>query len=247
LFFSKKLPRDPRERFAALEAMGYAPVFTLYQEHGDTVVRLRKPFECPGADALIESQPHGDAIVTDQPGLCIGVKTADCVPVLLWDGTAGVAAAAHAGWRGTAKDIVGKTVRVMRGEFGARHISAAIGPCVCAHCYDTGSDVPEAMPPEAFDYITMTAPGRFTVDLPGINAALLRRAGVSEITMPKACTACRPDMYWSHRRHGNDRGLQVSVIRLRSSKNLMFAEGERAERLRTGGCAAASQAGAGGF
>lgn len=214
IYFSKKLPRDPSERFFALEQLGYAPVFTLYQDHGDEIVRLKKPYTHPGLDALIENQPHGDALITDQLGLWIGVKTADCVPILLWDETAGVVAAAHAGWRGTAKNIAGKTARAMREDFSATRISAAIGPCICAHCFETGEDVPDAMPPEVFDYITMIAPGRFMVDLPGINAALLRQAGVLNVTMPEACTACDPKTYWSHRKHGQERGLQVSLIEL---------------------------------
>ncbi len=211
-YFSKKLPRDPRERYFALENLGYSPIFTLYQDHGDEIVCLRKPYAHPGLDALIENQPHGDALITDQPGLWIGVKTADCVPILLWDETAGVVAAVHAGWRGTAKNIAGKTARVMREDFSATRIHAAIGPCICAHCFETGEDVPDAMPPEAFDYVTMTAPGRFMVDLPGINAALLRQAGVLAVIMPEACTSCDHETYWSHRKHGQDRGLQVSLI-----------------------------------
>ncbi|MDR1691905.1 MAG: polyphenol oxidase family protein [Oscillospiraceae bacterium] len=211
-FFSEKLPRDSRERFHALDSLGFTPVFTLRQEHGDTVVRLRKPYRFPGIDALIASQPRGDSVVTDQPGLYVGVKTADCVPILLWDEEAGVVAAAHAGWRGTAKNIAGKTIAIMRDEFGAKNISAAIGPCICAHCFETDEDVPDVMPPEAFDFITGISPGRFTVDLPGINAALLRQAGVAGVALPPACTACNPEVYWSHRKHKNDRGLQVSLI-----------------------------------
>ncbi|MDR0325968.1 MAG: polyphenol oxidase family protein [Oscillospiraceae bacterium] len=212
VFFSQKLPDGHRERFAALAELGYTPLFTLHQRHSDTVIRLRKPYRFPGLDALIANQPEGDAVVTDQPGLFIGVKTADCVPILLWDETAGVIAAVHAGWRGTAVNIAGKTAHVMRDEFRAHSIRAAIGPCICQNCFTTRDDVPEAMPLLAREYILQTAPGRYQVDLPGINTALLRDAGVMDIQAPHGCTACDPERYWSHRKHGLARGLQVSLI-----------------------------------
>lgn len=214
-YFSKKLPPDPLERFSALEALGYAPLLTLCQQHGDTVIRLRKPYTYPGLDALIANQPEGDALITDQSGLYIGVKTADCVPILLHDEQAGVVAAVHAGWRGTALDIAGKTVRVMREEFGASEITARIGPCVCKHCYVTRGDVPEVMPQLAHTFIEQFEPDQYHVDLPAINAVLLRNAGVYDISTPTVCTACDPDIYWSHRRHGAKRGLQVSLIGIR--------------------------------
>ena len=209
--FSGKLPAGPRERFCALAELGYSPLFTLLQRHGDTVVRLRRPYVYPGLDALIADQPEGDAVVTDQPGLFIGVKTADCVPVLLWDEAAGVTAAVHAGWRGTALHIADKTVRVMRDEFGAREIRAAIGPCICQNCFVTRGEVPEAMT-DMPQYITRIGDDQYLVDLPGINTALLREAGVLDVEAPSGCTVCGPERYWSHRKHGADRGLQVSLI-----------------------------------
>jgi len=195
-----------------LAELGYSPLFTLFQQHGDTIIRLRRPFVCPDFDTLIADQPNGDAIVTNQPGLFIGVKSADCVPVLMRDEKAGVVAAVHAGWRGTALEIAGKTAAVMREEFGAEEIHAAIGPCICEKCFVTKSDVPEAMPPWAAAYITQISPEQYTVDLPAINAEMLRNAGVLSIEMPPACTCCNPDVYWSHRAHGSERGLQVSLI-----------------------------------
>ena len=211
--FSGKLPADARERYDALAGLGYAPLFTAYQQHGDNIIRLRKPYTYPGLDALIEDQPKGDAIVTDQPGLFVGVKTADCVPILLWDEAAGVLAAVHAGWRGTAVNIAGKTVRVMQREFGAHDIQAAIGPCICQNCFVTRSDVPEAITGQT-GYITQIGDDQFQVDLRGINTALLQNAGVTINYQLSTinCTCCDPEAYWSHRKHGSERGLQVSLI-----------------------------------
>lgn len=191
---------------------GYSPLFTLFQQHGDAIIRLRRPFVCPDFDTLIENQPNGDAVVTDRPGFFIGVKSADCVPVLMYDGKAGAVAAVHAGWRGTALEIAGKTAAVMREEFGAEEIRAAIGPCICRKCFVTKGDVPEAMPSLAGEFIERIAPDRYHVDLAGINAAMLRKNGVLSVEVPPACTCCNPGTYWSHRAHGSERGLQVSLI-----------------------------------
>lgn len=220
-FFSKKLPKDPRDRFSELERMGYAPLYTLYQEHGDDVICLPAPYAHPGTEKLISEQAHGDAIVTNQPGLYVGVKTADCVPILLWDETAGVCAAVHAGWRGTALGILYKTVETMSREFGAvpERIEASIGPCICKKCFETHRDVPDALPKWAEPCITPLGSEKFLVDLANINRLWLNRAGVTKITMPPACTACDPETYWSHRRHGSERGLQVSLVGITSPLN----------------------------
>ena len=213
-YFSKKLPKEPRERFLELEKLGYAPVYTLYQEHGDRVVCLDENYQYPGLEAFIEEQAHGDAVVARRPGLYIGVKTADCVPILLWDETAGVCAAVHAGWRGTALGVACKTAEVMQSRFQAApgRIQAAIGPCVCQKCFETHRDVPDAMPDWAGGCIAPLGGEKFLADLPAINRLWLERAGVTRVDMPKACTACSPELYWSHRRHGAERGLQVSLI-----------------------------------
>ena len=215
-FFSKKLPADPLERFAALERAGYSPVYTVWQEHGTDAAVLRAPFVCPSPAELTANQPRADIIVTNQPGLWIGVKTADCVPVLLRDESAGVVAAVHAGWRGTALGIVKIAADIMAREFGASpaNMRAAMGPCICKACFETRGDVPAALPPGFSEHITDDGDGRFHVDLPGINAAMLKSVGVTDIAMPPACTCCDPETYWSHRKHGNDRGLQVSLVQL---------------------------------
>ena len=210
--FSKKLPADPSERFAALASKGTAPLFTLLQKHGDTIVRLHEPYTCPDFDTLAANQPEGDAIVTNQPGLYVGVKTADCVPILLYNNANSVVAAVHAGWRGTALGIAAKTADVMREEFGAEDIRAIIGPCICPKCFVTRSDVPEAMPPWARECIEQIAPDQYQVDLIGINANIMYNAGVTLVEDFNVCTCCNPDVYWSHRAHGSERGLQVNCI-----------------------------------
>ena len=172
-----------------------------------------------------EVEPECDALVTNTPGLVLAVFTADCTPILLWDPVTGAVGAVHAGWRGTVADIAGNAVRAMCEQFGARpqDIRAAIGPNIGVCCFETHEDVPNAvraaLGQEAEAFI-VPAGEKFRVDLKGVNAALLRRAGVTEIEISRDCTACRPDRFWSHRRLGNDRGSLAAII---------VREGERME------------------
>lgn len=121
---------------AALGAEGMALV-TLRQFHSDIIREVR---EAP-AQSL-----RGDALVTREPGLLLGVQTADCVPILLADPRRRVVAAVHAGWRGTLKRIVTKTLGRMRMLHGTKpaDVLAALGPGIGACCYEVGPEVVQA-------------------------------------------------------------------------------------------------------
>ena len=145
------------------------------------------------------------------------VFSADCGIILLHDPVNGAVGAAHAGWRGAAGGIVYKTVRRMQELFGTdpgdlrAAIGAAIGPC----CFETDADVPQALEAalgaEAEPYITRRGP-KWHVDLKGVNARWLEKAGVRQIDVSPDCTACHPELYWSHRRMGQARGAQIAMI-----------------------------------
>lgn len=161
-----------------------------------------------------------DAMVTDTPGIPLVVFSADCGILLLHDPDAGCVGAVHAGWRGCAAGIVEKTVREMVRLLGARpeRILAAVGPCIGKCCFETDGDVPEAMRasalgPEAEPYLERRGP-KYHVDLAGLNRQWLLHAGVApeHIDICGLCTACRPDLFWSHRKMGEARGAQVAVI-----------------------------------
>lgn len=113
------------------------PLVTLRQIHSSLVVRVG------AADALRERPWKGDGLMTGEPGLLLGIQTADCIPVLVADRKRQVVAAFHAGWRGTVKRIVENGVGRMRVEFGSRpgDLVAAIGPGVGACCYAVGEEV----------------------------------------------------------------------------------------------------------
>ena len=170
-----------------------------------------------GAGLYAPELPPCDALITRTPGTALVIFTADCTPILFYDPVTGAVGAAHAGWRGTAADIAGKTVAAMAKHFGSRpdNIRAAIGPNIGACCFETDRDVPQAMlallGEEAYPYIVPKG-HKFHVDLKGINACLLRRAGVVSIDISTDCTVCNPDLYWSHRTVGSARGSQGAII-----------------------------------
>lgn len=188
------------------------------------IVRVVDASNC-GEGLFREVEPECDALVTNTPGVVLAAFTADCTPILLHDPVTGAVGAVHAGWRGTVADIAGNAVRAMCENFGAKpeDIRAAIGPNIAQCCFETHADVPEAVRAvlgEEAEALILPAGEKFRVDLKGVNAALLRRAGVEQLEVSSDCTACRPDRFWSHRRVGNARGSQAAII---------VCEGERTE------------------
>lgn len=163
-----------------------------------------------------------DGLITNLPGLALTVFSADCIPVLFYDPIQRVIAAVHAGWRGTAADIAGKAVQMMKSDYHCNpdDILAAIGPGISSCHFETHSDVPDAMTAALGElsapYITALESGKFQVDLKGINATLLRRRGLRDdhIDISTDCTACLGDKYWSHRITQGKRGSQAAVIQL---------------------------------
>lgn len=185
-----------------------------HQTHSDIVRPVTKADHL-GLDHHL--YPESDALITADPGAALVIFTADCTPILLWDEKTGAVGAAHAGWRGTAADIVGKTVGAMIAQLGcdAQNIHAAIGPNIGPCCFETDAEVPEAML-TAFGEETRAfirqAGEKFYVNLKEINALALRRAGVDQIEICGDCTMCSHDRYWSHRYTRGLRGSQGAII-----------------------------------
>ena len=161
-----------------------------------------------------------DALVTDVPGIPLIVFSADCNVLLLHDPVRRVIGAAHAGWRGTAAGIAAETVRVMAEDYGCdpADLRAAIGPAIGPCCFETDGDVPEALRAAlgvAVEPFMAWNGSKWHIDLKAVNALWLRREGVTRIDICDHCTACRPDLYWSHRKMGLRRGEQAALIALR--------------------------------
>lgn len=184
------------------------------QTHSDIVRKVEKA-DAHGFDH--HTYPECDALVTCDPGTALMVFTADCTPILFHDPVTGAVGAAHAGWRGTAADIAGKTVRAMVNHFGCdpANIRAAIGPNIGPCCFQTDADVPEAMVAALGDAAKrwiIPRDNKYYVNLKELNRLFLLRAGVRQVEVSTACTACDPDRYWSHRRTGAQRGSQGAII-----------------------------------
>ncbi len=186
-----------------------------HQTHTDTILTVGE--EEYGAGLFGEELPECDGLITNVPGTALVIFTADCTPILLHDPVTGAVGAVHAGWRGTAAQIAGKAVEKMVSEFGcsAKDIRAAIGPNIGPCCFETHEDVPQAMQESFSDaanaYIHQVGE-KYYVNLKGLNALSLSRAGVKNIEQASECTACRTDLFWSHRRVGNLRGSQGALI-----------------------------------
>ena len=186
----------------------------------ETTVRV-----CTADDAGKElSVPQGytaDALITSEKNLPLVVFSADCGIILLYDPVHHAAGAVHAGWRGCASGILDKTVRAMERSFGTdpRQLLAAIGPCIGSCCFETDGDVPDAMTAalgsDAVPHISRHVT-KFHVDLAGINRLWLLRAGLTpeNIQVSGLCTACHPELFWSHRKMGDARGAQAASITL---------------------------------
>ncbi|MCU0944141.1 MAG: peptidoglycan editing factor PgeF [Rubritepida sp.] len=199
-----------RARVAA--ALGATPerLSTLHQVHGRSVLHLAAPLPA-GAPP-----PQADALVTDRPGVLLGVLTADCAPVLFEDAAAGVIGAAHAGWRGAVGGVLEATLDAME-ALGARRarIAAVIGPCIGAASYEVGEDLHAAVGDARF-----FTPGRdarhFQFDLPAFCAHRLREVGRVEILAHDTCV--EEARFFSHRRRtragGGPLGHQISAIML---------------------------------
>ena len=155
---------------------------------------------------------EGDALITDTPGLAISIRTADCYPILLADTGNRVVGAVHAGWRGTASQVVMKTLDKMTSEFGTdpKNISAAIGPGIGVCCYEVGEDVSSH-----FGFAVRTH-----LDLASENRKQLEKAGVlpQKIEALGDCTFCNAERFFSYRREKEKAGRMTSFIMLRTEK-----------------------------
>ncbi len=185
-----------------------------WQVHGDSVLVARDH-----ADPRFERE-RCDALATNLRGLLLGVKTADCVPVLLGDPKSRACAAVHAGWRGTLAEIVKRALVTLTEEFGteASDVRAALGPAALGCCYEVGREVVEpfrAKFEDADSLFKPTSDGHALVDLHEANRRQLVEAGVAveRVHALPLCTMCRPDLFFSYRQ---DRKLYGRTGRLMS-------------------------------
>lgn len=190
--------RENRRR--AADALGLPPsaLVGLTQVHGIAVARLEKPWP-------EDARPQADALVTDRPGLLLGIVTGDCAPILFVDARAGVAGAAHAGWRGAVAGVIEATVAAMEALGATRgRIAAAIGPCIAQPSYEVGPDLRAAVltrdPADARFLASGGQPDRWQFDLPGYCLTRLHAAGIASASWIGRDTLAEEDAFFSHRR-----------------------------------------------
>lgn len=212
--------RENYRRFcAAIGADGNSLVMT-HQVHEDTI---REASRGDVLDDLLDPIGYeADGLITNQPGLCLTIYYADCIPVLLYDPVKKAIAAVHSGWRGTSLGIAPKAAAKMTALYGSdpADILAAIGPGIGPCCFETHDDVPTAMAarlgPGVTPFCKPLAHGKFAVDLKGIIRWQLIQAGLTDrhVDTLALCTACHPELYWSHRKMGDQRGNHAAMLQL---------------------------------
>lgn len=188
---------------------------SVYQIHSATAVPVDEPWN-------EEGRPEADAIVTNRPGLALGIVTADCTPVLLADKQAGVIGAAHAGWKGAVSGIIETTIAEME-KLGARRdsIAAAVGPTIARKSYEVDENFLRRFVERdlAFEHFFSSGrEGHYQFDLEGFVLSRLADAGVRQVEALGLDTYSDPDRFYSYRRATHrgepDYGRQISVIAL---------------------------------
>jgi YfiH family protein len=204
------------EAIAAAFAIPEGGMILMGQVHGDRICVIDSDGVPP------ESVPGCDGMITNRPGVALAVKTADCVPLLFVDPVRRVIGVAHAGWRGAAHGIAGRMVRLFRETFASRSgdLYVAIGPAIGTCCYEVDAPVGEAFSvrPDADRFLRpcREKEGRWMLDLPLANRLELTALGISvgNISITGHCTACRTDLFFSHRAEHGRTGRQISFLML---------------------------------
>ncbi len=203
-------------RRLAVEAVAPgARLVTVHQVHSPTAIAVTGPFPD-------DARPHADALVTDRPGLALGILTADCTPVLFAEPKAGVVGAAHAGWKGALGGVIAATVEAMEALGAGRdNIAAAVGPTIGRKSYE----VDDAFFRRFADadaanehFFSAGREGHHRFDLEGYVVSRLADAGVTRIEALGLDTYSNPDLFYSYRRATHrgepDYGRQISLIAL---------------------------------
>ncbi len=210
---------DEREWRMVAEEMGVAPgaIRLLRQVHGRTVAVARRGNPGP------TDRPEADIIISDDVRSAIGVRVADCAPMLVADRATGAVAAAHAGWRGAMQNVAVTAVGAMREALGSdpANLVVAIGPSLGVCCGEMGPEVIDAFretghaEQDLARWFTPGQRGRAHFDLPLANRDQFERAGVPPQSIHAAglCTRCRPDVFHSYRAAGASAGRMLGAIR----------------------------------
>ena len=189
-----------------------------HQTHGTTVLTVDKTFMALDEEQRQQRLEGIDAVITNVPQICIGVSTADCIPIIIYDVVHHAAAAIHAGWRGTVAHIVKKAVAALQAAYGSQpeELQAWIGPGISLKNFEVGQEVYDQFAEAGFqmERIAMKYE-KWHIDLPMCNRMQLEEAGVplQSIRQMAVCTYDQTDDYFSARRLGINSGrIYTGVI-----------------------------------
>ncbi len=209
---------ENRKRLSTLLGIDDNALILPRQTHGCESVCIDESFFTLSAEKQVQILHAKDAIITNIPHLCIGVSTADCVPILLYDHKKRVIAAIHAGWRGTVARIVEQSIEVMceRYSTDAVDIAAVIGPSISLDAFEVGNEVYEAFSTAMFpmEQIAKLYGSKWHIDLWQTNRLQLLSSGVPEhsINISGICTYASCDRFFSARRLGIESGRIFSGL-----------------------------------
>lgn len=202
---------ENRRSLASLLGIDERHIVMPHQVHGVEVRRI----DCPQQE-IIEGV---DAVMTDVPRLCIGVSTADCIPILLYDEAHHAACAVHAGWRGTVQRIVRVAVEAMCKTYGSvpSQMKAVVGPGISLESFEVGDEVFQQFADAGFDMTKIARMyAKWHLNLPMCNRLQLEEMGVTDIHLSGICTFQKHQDYFSARRLGINSGRIFTGIMLRS-------------------------------
>jgi hypothetical protein len=161
----------------------------------------------------------GDALITKKPGLVLSIRTADCLPILIFNDKYKIVSAIHTGWKGTAKKITLKVLQKISEEFGIKpsSLSVLLGPSICRKCYEVGKEVKEVFKVNWKNleyFLTLLEKNRYSLDLKKANLMLLMQAKVNKnnVFSINLCTKCHPELFFSHRRKPKSKGRMIAFI-----------------------------------
>lgn len=200
------------DSYSLINLMGISKLIKLKQIHSNIVHDV----DC---NTEQESDLQGDALVCGYRGICIGVYTADCIPILLYDKQHCIVAAVHAGWRGTLKGVISETLKNMKLNHNSdpADIVSVIGPGIGKCCFEVDKDVAIKFIDKFQETDNFIYPynSKFILDLQHINKEMLKKEGVNNIEVIDICTKCDTN-YYSYRREGQGVESQLSFIGLRN-------------------------------
>lgn len=207
-------------RFAKAADVDIENMVYSMQTHTANVIRVTKA-DCGNGIILPQKFSDVDGMVTNEPGVCLVTTYADCVPLYFVDTAVRAIGLSHSGWRGTLENIAEATINMMKTEFGSSpsDITAFIGPSICKSCYEVGEDVASQFEQvyNQGEVVHNISAGKYLLDLHAANVINMKNSGIpkEQIYVTDLCTCCNPEVFFSHRASGGQRGGLCAFLEIK--------------------------------